>query len=579
MRKIYLLIIIVVGLFSLALYSTYAMFTANVETDNFVNLSASSLPTETQILEYERITIKAKDSKIIDFNINNNTTSNLYYGAWYEMVELTSINDNIIIAKYVDSESETFGSINASSKKKVTLIVKNDTDNNITINIGVAYSETNSLNLPTNRELITDVYTPNLDSSGANAPKLVDNMIPVMYNKKTLVKADSENSDENYKWYDYDNKQWANAVLVSSTNRTTYVNANAGTVIPESDVLAYYVWIPRYKYEVWNINKVIGADSYDAQTTGIDIVFEDGTSSTGEIKCNEYDFSIIEGNGLSETCSGTNGEYYTHPAFTFGDTEVEGIWVGKFEVSNSTSQIQTKPNVVSLRSQRVTSFYSAIKNMQKSGNVYGLSTDTNKVDSHMLKNMEWGAVAYLTHSDYGRCNGSSCEEVTINNSSSHTTGGGNYVSNVNQSSTGNIYGIYDLSGGAGEYVMGNMSFFTGTYTYDEANAGSNFSYSDETTKYIDTYAMGIYDYDQSAMNRARLGDATGEVMSTASRYGGWYNDYARFVNYEPMADIHLSWFYRGGLYSDGSNAGVFYFSSYHGNTGLDYSTRATLLAF
>ena len=88
MRKIYLLIIIVVGLFSLALYSTYAMFTMSVETDDFVNLSASSLLTETQILEYERITINAKDIKIIDFNINNNTTSDLYYGAWYNDVSV-----------------------------------------------------------------------------------------------------------------------------------------------------------------------------------------------------------------------------------------------------------------------------------------------------------------------------------------------------------------------------------------------------------------------------------------------------------------------------------------------------------
>ena len=76
MRKGYLLLLIVIGLFTLALYSTYAMFTASIETDNFVNLSASSLPTETRIQEYERITIKAKDTKIIDLNISKNTTSN-----------------------------------------------------------------------------------------------------------------------------------------------------------------------------------------------------------------------------------------------------------------------------------------------------------------------------------------------------------------------------------------------------------------------------------------------------------------------------------------------------------------------
>ncbi len=609
MKKSYLILLIVIGLFSLALYSTYAMFTANVETDDFVNLSASSLPTETQILEYERITINAKDTKIIDFNINNNTTSNLYYGAWYEMVEPTSINDNIIIAKYIDSENETFGSINASSKKKVTLIVKNDTDNNIIINIGVAYSETNSLNLPTNRELITDTYVPNLDTSGANYPKLVENMIPVMYNGSNWVKADSENSDENYKWYDYTNKQWANAVLVSSTNRNTYVEAEAGTVIPESEVLAYYVWIPRYKYKVFNVAKTMGTDSYNAKTTGIDIVFEEGTASTGEINCNNYSFATATSSATNETCSGTNGQYYTHPAFTFGDTELTGIWVGKFEISAPTDsscytnqsnancetadlEPRTKPNVKSWRYNFVDSFEGVIQNMQSSGNEYGLSTNTSKVDSHMLKNIEWGAVAYLTHSDYGRCSNGSCSEIGINNyysgsssSRQYKTGCGSNAGSsssgtcneyttslgMNASSTGNIYGIYDLSGGAYEYVMGNMSSGSGSYTYNAKSAGSNFSYSASTAKYIDTYAYGISYGDQTAYNRARLGDATGEVVS--SSYTAWNNDYAYFVN------SANPWFARGGGYNSGSSAGVFGFYNSSGNAHSNHSARAALIAY
>ena len=604
MKKSYLILLIVIGLFSLALYSTYAMFTANVETDDFVNLSASSLPTETQILEYERITINAKDSKIIDFNINNNTTSNLYYGAWYEMVEPTSINDNIIIAKYIDSESETFGSIDASSKKKVTLIVKNNTDSSITINIGVAHSETNSLNLPTNRELVTDTYVPNLDTSGANAPKLVDNMIPVMYNGSSWVKADSENSDENYKWYDYTNKQWANAVLVSSTNRSTYLNANAGTVIPESEVLAYYVWIPRYKYKVFNITKTIGTDSYNAKTTGIDIVFEQGTASTGEIKCNNYSFASASSSATNETCSGTNGQYYTHPAFTFGDTELTGIWVGKFESASSnpsagygggnstTLTVRVKPNMNTWRNNPVSNFYTVIKNMQNNGNEYGLSTDTSKVDSHMLKNIEWGAVAYLTHSDYGRCSNGSCSEIGINNyysgsgssrqfktgcganagsSSSGTCNEYTTSLGMNASSTGNIYGIYDLSGGAYEYVMGNMSSGSGSYTYNAKSAGSNFSYSASTAKYIDTYAYGTTYKDQTAYNRARLGDATGEVVAR-SNYA-WNNDYAYFVY------SSSPWFLRGGGYNCGTHAGVFGFNFDNGTAFSDYSSRASLIAF
>ena len=64
-----------------------------------------------------------------------------------------------------------------------------------------------------------------IDTSGANEPKLVDNMIPVMYNGENWVKADSSNTNNTYKWYAYQDKQWANAVLVSDTNRSNYLSS------------------------------------------------------------------------------------------------------------------------------------------------------------------------------------------------------------------------------------------------------------------------------------------------------------------------------------------------------------------
>ena len=136
------------------------------------------------------------------------------------------------------------------------------------------------------------------------------------------------------------------------------------------------------------------------------------------------------------------------------------------------------------------------------------------------------------------------------------------------STTGNIYGIYDMSGGAYEYVMGNMSSGSGSYTYYAQSAGSNFSYSSSTAKYIDTYAYGTSYYDQTAMNRARLGDATGEVMLTASSTGAWYGDSAYFVY------SSSPWFYRGGNYNNGSRAGVFNFSYFGGLAGNHVSARA-----
>ena len=196
------------------------------------------------------------------------------------------------------------------------------------------------------------------------------------------------------------------------------------------DILTIQVWIPRYKYKVWNYNADGTATSEPQE---IEIAFESGTATTGEITCSD---SISGTDGAaSETCklkstnatctdSTCNGKTYTHPAFTFGSQELEGMWVGKFETTGTISDITIKPDVQSLRSQKVSSFETNIMAMNDSGNKYGFaSTD----DTHMMKNMEWGAVAYLSHSKYGTCTDGTCTEININNSSSYYTGrsGGN----------------------------------------------------------------------------------------------------------------------------------------------------------
>ena len=130
-----------------------------------------------------------------------------------------------------------------------------------------------------------------------------------------------------------------------------------------------------------------------------------------------------------------------------------------------------------------------------------------------------------------------------------------------------------MSGGSDEYVMGNMSSTSGSYTYYPRHGGSSFSYSDETAKYIDTYANGDSYGDQIAYNRARLGDETGEV--TIGNAKTWYNDTAHFML---LTD---SWFARSGYYSAGKSAGVFHFddSDEGGDVYTYASTRGVVAVF
>ncbi len=625
-KKVTIIISVVVFLFILAV-GTVAFFRWNSPTNTDVGFNIDGLDAYiiynkgTDVLTglLEPTDSYANTSISTEITLYKNTTKTLYGHIYLDIEQIgtnlanepalkwviTSNNQilnegNFVGSKVGDSKALKINIPLSQTEQKFQIYIW--LDENMDINDAI---EGETLSTIVRAEASEVKYpTPGIDNSGANYPKLVDNMIPVMYDGTNWVKADTTSSTSTYGWYDYNANKWANAVLVSSTNRNTYVEAEAGTVIPESEVLAYYVWIPRYKYKVFNVAKTIGTDSYNAKTTGIDIVFEEGTSSTGEIKCNNYSFAAASSSATNETCSGTNGQYYTHPAFTFGDTELTGIWVGKFESassnpsasyggSNSTTlTVRVKPNMNTWRNNPVSNFYTVIKNMQNNGNEYGLSSDTSKVDSHMLKNIEWGAVAYLTHSDYGRCSNGSCSEIGINNyysgsgssrqfktgcganagsSSSGTCNEYTTSLGMNASSTGNIYGIYDLSGGAYEYVMGNMSSGSGSYTYNASSAGSNFSYSASTAKYIDTYAYGTSTTDQTAYNRARLGDATGEVVVSSTT--AWNNDYAYFVY------SSRPWFLRGGYYSNGSLAGVFFFNYYYGNANSLASARAALLAF
>ena len=387
----------------------------------------------------------------------------------------------------------------------------------------------------------------NLDTSKANMPELASNMIPVYYDETEEVwkKADKYNSKEEYRWYSYESSgeykgMWANAVTVTETNRTTYLNATAGTAIPMDDINTMWVWIPRFN-AVTPSNYNGGAKESPG---AIDVTF---------VNVNE---TAID-------------------AFTFGNKELSGFWYAKFETNHSTLASSTtsnnlgctnetcsnangiiiKPNVTSLKYNNISNFFYASRSMEQTGNSFGFVS--SEVDTHMSKNNEWGAVAYLTQSIYGRCtNSTTCTEVGINNNKSYITGYGapagssssvtngtyNTTLGKDASTTGTIYGIYDMSGGAWEYVMG---------VYNKTIANSGFS-SLPDSKYYNNYTGTSY---------------TGHALTETKN---WYSDYADFVF------TSYPWFLRGGNYGDGASAGVFGFGINDGNSYNSYSSRPVI---
>ncbi len=403
----------------------------------------------------------------------------------------------------------------------------------------------------------TFTLNKNEDNSNANKPVLASNMIPVYYDETNSVwkKADTSNKTMENRWYNYDNHIWANAVTVTKINRATYLNATPGTVIPMDDITTMWVWIPRFN--------AVTPSNYNGGTKdnpgAIDVTF---------VKQNEVAVD----------------------AFIFGDKELSGFWYGKFETSHSTLTTSTtnnnlgctnetcnnangiviKPNVASLRSNNVSNFFFASRSMEQPNNSFGFVS--SEVDTHMSKNNEWEAVTYLTQSIYGRCsNSTTCTEVGINNNSSFITGYGapagsdktvtngtyNTTLGKDASTTGTIYGIYDMSGGTRESVMGVLADPNGDPMsgYGSAN---NSGFNGLLSNYSN-YTSGVDFPDSKYYN-----------LYTDSSYIGtrnWYSDYCYF------ADSEYPWLERGGYYYNSISAGLFYYYRYNGESLNNLSSR------
>lgn len=260
---------------------------------------------------------------------------------------------------------------------------------------------------------------------GWNKPVLGTGLTPVNWNGSSWVATNEEN------WvYNYNSVAEANQTTVEGNGNGKWANAMT------SDG-SLYVWIPRFTYKITS-NKNEKGNSWN------------NSDSPGENRIH-----IKFSQGITDF---TSGGYIPHPAFTFGDEDLKGFWVAKYESSRSdatetavgsSSSIVFKPGVRSsaggMTSNQVFKYcYSLNRNL----------------DSHLIKNKEWGAVCYLTNA-IGRI-------PYVNNSATHVTGnaGGsmnelgvngvtnawNTVGGVKASTTHNVYGVYDLNGGDDELV-------------------------------------------------------------------------------------------------------------------------------
>ena len=459
-----------------------------------------------------------------------------------------------------------------------------------------------------------------------NKPDLMSGMSAIYFDNNKATKVGNTDKD---KWYSYNDKEWANA---------------------QTEDGSMWVWIPRYAYR---INK---------STKTCDIVFLIGTSD------NYYDKDGKVQTAQRQTSNGqtikTDGEAYTvHPAFTNESNigyvnggwkkELTGIWVSKFEAgyfdknlvdadkekySSSVNYSQTYGYTPAAKNEDARNYLdgvygsktTAIKyptfqggkysmnyinhndafNISKaiagdSNNIYGLKS--NSTDSHLIKNSEWGAVAYLGQSQYGLYNknirinnvnmgdnshfvyamtGYAAKEEDAANTTNTDAIAWNQTGGELASTTGTIYGIYDMSGGTWERSASLVN--NGNSRLNEFGSSLMYSLKDgksseyvtvyETDTSVDNTGVSWTDENLLKTNEAnykkntKYGDAIKETSTAGTGNTSWNGDYSYF------AGLYSPFFVRGGISWDRGGAGLFFFYRNDGGSAYYGGFRSVLVA-
>ena len=434
------------------------------------------------------------------------------------------------------------------------------------------------------------------EEKGVNEPNIVTGMEKIMFaaNGDTIRSTDS--SFDNTNWYNYADKKWANSMTKDGS---------------------MWVWIPRFAYKL------------DSSTKSSDVKFLIGTSNKWYNQETKQAEELPEGYLVSPCFqNGTNNDFKNGE----WDKEITGIWVAKFAAGfasgnnnapvKASSVVYTQKNCYAPAAETNTGnnevvpaknwldgqyavlengeykfkvgeeyketaikyptfqgntyvnnyinmndAYNISKVLTEEGNIYGLSS--MNCDSHLMKNSEWGAMAYLSCSQYGRNGEEIAENVAdLKNSPqsvSAVTGGNNYKINVNQSSTNNVYGIYDINGCIWERTAAYIA--NGNKVLKQN--GESIAYDGDMLKTKSTKYTTVYPYDtnfdkeggidgEASKANYKLSDIYGDAVKETSTDGigttSWNNEFSYFPR------IDGTFFYRGGSYNDNVSGGMFSFS-------------------
>ena len=207
-KQIYLLSIIVFGIITLSVYSTYSIFTLESVSDDIVSIHT---PNDLNILnstyEYQQVIVPGNSYITTDLDIYNNMNEELCYGVWYKIV---SSNDNVDKIKVYENTANsllTNSVISGISNRRISILITNDNLEDVKVNIGLIYSENNGtceLNIPNDKSQVIGVI---------NNPKNLSD---------TLINSvNDRDNEEGYLTYSYKDKN-----IVLNNDDMIYISNN-----------------------------------------------------------------------------------------------------------------------------------------------------------------------------------------------------------------------------------------------------------------------------------------------------------------------------------------------------------------
>ena len=499
-------------------------------------------------------------------------------------------------------------------------------------------------------EELNKYANPNARWDGkVNKPELMTGMSAIKFTDPTDstegTVVDTTNSDA--EWYNYENKKWANAKTEDGSMwvwipRYAYrIHKENGVETQKFDIVFLVGLTDNYYDENGKLQTAQRQTSED-QT----IVTNGDAYTVHPAFTNESSINYANGGWDKELAgiwvakfeagyaSGNNKATVKASSVNYSQ---DTSWVAKIEAGTSSDSTQPARNWLDGKYGSTTTAikyptfqgltysmnyinhndaYRISKVLTESGNIYGLNSSST--DSHLMKNSEWGAVSYLSQSKYG-LDGTNivinsvylnnttksvyavtgCASSTADASAVSTTIGA--LNNRTQSSvyvwtqkngtaassTGTIYGIYDMSGGTWERTAsivnnGNSNLTTyGSQIMADLNNGGSTKYitvyphdsSKDNTSISNTDAnINTASQANYVKNTKIYGDGIRETSTAGTGKSSWYSDYSYF------AGLYFPFFVRGGSYGDTSGAGLFYFNRTTGVSDYIGGFRSVLVS-